>query len=279
MPILLFAALLSATPSAETIVFLGLKPQSGVDEGTANSISELVLTELYQHTQVISNSDVKSLLDQEAKKELMGCDQESCLAEVGLALGATYIIDGTIGMVGKRAVLTLKLINTREVKTAGRSRAIADSVGDLVGKEVQAVRELLGVGALAAADVVEEAPAVVTKTAVAPEPKRYQLSKVGWAGAITAGVGLLAGMGLGIAANSNASQARDIGTPTAAELDEFDGLTQRASAFAIGTDVAFTTAALGAALFVFDWMGIDSKDSMAKHVMIGPRSIAVAWRF
>ncbi len=237
-------------PEGERVVFLGVRPQSEVAESTARSVSELLVTELHRHADVISESDVEAMLTKEVQRQaLAGCAEDSCLAEVGMALGASFLVSGTVGMVGDRAVLTVKLINTHEVSTVARASAAAASMGDLVGREAQLVRELLGIDAPGAGDLTADAVA-----------RGRRFGAAGIAGISVAGVGLVSGVVLGLLANSKASEARDFGTPDAATLDDFNDASDRAESLALGADLAFGAALVGAAILVVDLFLLDHGD-------------------
>jgi hypothetical protein len=45
---------------------------------------------------VIAPDDIRALLEKEAKRQLLGCDQEGCLTEIVGALGADLVIKGRI---------------------------------------------------------------------------------------------------------------------------------------------------------------------------------------
>jgi hypothetical protein len=69
---------------------------------------------------VLSRDDIKKMLSHEQDKMLMGCDDASCLAEVGGALGAEALVAGDVGMVGNRILITLQRIDIRNVKVVKR---------------------------------------------------------------------------------------------------------------------------------------------------------------
>jgi hypothetical protein len=202
-----------------------------------------LLTELHRYASVISDSDVEALLTNESQRQaLAGCTDESCLAEVGMALGASFLVSGTVGMVGDRAVLTIKLINTHEITTVARASVAAASMGNLVGRETQLVRQLLGI----------EPPSAGSLATGEDASSGGFPGAVGITGISVAGVGLVSGVVLGLLANDKAGQVRSIGTPDAASLDDFNGTRSEAENLALTADLSFGAAVLGAALLVVD---------------------------
>ncbi len=69
---------------------------------------------------VVAGSDVRTMLGFEKDKDLVGCDDASCLAEIGGALGVDRIVAGQIGKVGATYVVNIKLINIRKAETEMR---------------------------------------------------------------------------------------------------------------------------------------------------------------
>jgi hypothetical protein len=75
-------------------------------------------------------------IDEEVKRQLSGgCNEASCIAELGGALGAKYMITGSLDRLGKRYIITLKLIDIEQVRAistvASQERSIeafADSL-------------------------------------------------------------------------------------------------------------------------------------------------------
>ena len=60
------------------------------------------------------------MLAVEQMKQSMGCDDVSCLAEIGGALGVDYIVSGSILMLGDAYVTQLQLMNIRQGRADGR---------------------------------------------------------------------------------------------------------------------------------------------------------------
>lgn len=78
----------------------------------ADSLSESVLTELQRakNLEVIGQSDVASMLGLERQKQLLGCSENSCLAELSGALGTPWLVTGSVARLGKAYRLDLKLL-------------------------------------------------------------------------------------------------------------------------------------------------------------------------
>jgi TolB-like protein len=124
----LLAALLATQPAAEPeqptkrkilrIAVYDLESDT-VDERVAKVVSESLLYELRKlgRTSVISFAEIQQMLNLEAEKAMVGCDSEdSCLSEIADALGADYLLAGTLAKVGKDHVFGLKVIDQRAAK-------------------------------------------------------------------------------------------------------------------------------------------------------------------
>lgn len=92
-------------------------------------LDDALLTALQNAGQfrIIGQDDVNAVLGFERQKELLGCDETMCFAELGGALGADYLFSYRVGQVGSRWQLSGKLINIRQGKV------------DVVGRHMQPV--------------------------------------------------------------------------------------------------------------------------------------------
>lgn len=121
---------------------------AGVGPETAVNLTQILSAEIksVQGASVIGRDDLKTLLDFEAQKQLVGCTNDSsCMAEIGAALGVDYLVAGNVGKVANTYVVSLRLVapSTVEVK----SRVTESYVGteeQLVGAVRYAVQRLLG---------------------------------------------------------------------------------------------------------------------------------------
>lgn len=86
-----------------------------VEPRVAHVFVDSFLAELrkLQRVSVLSLDDVKALLDLEAQKQLAGCDDSSCLAEIAEALGADVLIVGGFVKVDGTTAMSLKRIDAR----------------------------------------------------------------------------------------------------------------------------------------------------------------------
>lgn len=120
-----------ARPRLRQVAVLQLEDLSGELTAVARQLGQVVTAEALKRPgfRVISAAEVASLLGLERQRELLGCAEgSSCLAELGGALGADYVLAGTLGRLGGRFRLDLRLIDGR------KSRVVA-SEGDFARSE------------------------------------------------------------------------------------------------------------------------------------------------
>ena len=114
---------------------LNVKAERGVDASLATLISEAILSELKASSRfasVIGSSDMQTMIDMEQQKQALGCDENTCLAQLGGALGVPYLLSGSLGSVGGQFMLNLKIIQVEESRVAERKTHIFDSEKALV---------------------------------------------------------------------------------------------------------------------------------------------------
>jgi hypothetical protein len=120
---------------------------TGVEAQIGTIVTELILDALLNRhgVQALGPTDFKDMLNQEQQKQLLGCDQNSCMAEIAGAMGANLLISGMVGKLGGVHVVTLKLIDTRTARVTSRSskrfntiEEMPDAVGPLVDELLNA---------------------------------------------------------------------------------------------------------------------------------------------
>lgn len=80
---------------------------------------------------VIAPDDIRAILEQEAHKQLLGCDEESCLAELGGALGADVLIKGRISKLDNGYAIALSLVDAQRAEARGHASEVwkGESIG------------------------------------------------------------------------------------------------------------------------------------------------------
>ncbi|MBN2361795.1 MAG: PEGA domain-containing protein, partial [Deltaproteobacteria bacterium] len=153
LPLLVFTALLASASSAEEasgrgarIAMLDLTPGRDVDPHVARSLSEVALTKLQSLNlgDCIGWTDVKELLTLEMEKQLNECANDSCMADIGGALGVELMISGNISRIGSQYVINLKLLDVRNARAINRiSRGVAANEDALLSNLPDIIAELV----------------------------------------------------------------------------------------------------------------------------------------
>ncbi len=129
------AVLISANPVSALdaqkpkLAVLELTPGAGVDKDVTGPLTEALTTEVGSRGffQVISQKDIQTMLGMERQKQLLGCSDESnsCLAELSGALGARFVLSGSVARLGDAYQLTLTTLDTQKAVPLARSTRLA----------------------------------------------------------------------------------------------------------------------------------------------------------
>lgn len=156
---------------------------------SATTLAEQLLTEFAKtgRFEVLGSSDVALMLGMERQKALLGCSADtSCLAELGGALGAPWMVSGALSRAGSVYRLDLKLLDTRKAKVQAR-----------VGRTVNSQEELVRLVSSMAAELLEP----IQGASSGPSPRLFPWVVLG-VGVAAAGAGT--GLMLGASADANA---------------------------------------------------------------------------
>ena len=109
-------------PDKVKVVVPGVHPHKGVEQGTADVLTDLLLESLLARhgVRALGPPDVRTILTAEQQRMLVGCQDEACFSDLAGALGADWLVAGTLGKLGKLWVLSLQLIDPREAKVTAR---------------------------------------------------------------------------------------------------------------------------------------------------------------
>jgi hypothetical protein len=125
---LLCALILAQAPApdaglhVQTVAIFDLKAAAGTAPRVANALLDVVSEEVAHAPglKVLSRKDVEAILTEEARKQLTGCDSNSCLSELAGALNAELLVTGELTRLGEGHLLTLQLINHRYANVMNR---------------------------------------------------------------------------------------------------------------------------------------------------------------
>lgn len=194
---------LAAAPPLGKVAVLDVQA-TGVDEAMTGLLTEVLTTEVQRSgrfTEVIAGRDVKAMLSFEERRQILGCSDESCLAEIGGALGADRIMVSNVGKVGETFVITVKLIDIVKARTDARGyRRVSGPPEALLDGIQQAVRDLWR-----PAEAEPVAPVGASTPAPAARPLPVAPLVLFGVGAVGLGVGV----GFGLDAKARRDHAAD----------------------------------------------------------------------
>jgi hypothetical protein len=180
---------------------------------------------------LVTAGDLKAMTALEADKSLVGCDQSSCLAELAAALGARYVVFGRVSKLDENyLVLQLNLFDSTSARAVGRTETDGASLKDLVEKTPAAVQQLFG--------RFGDGGVALATTTSGP-------SALAWTGALTAGVGAAAGLGLGVGAYLAEQRLVAVDTP----LDDRTSALEQGPLFFWGAVAGGAVAVVGAGVW------------------------------
>ncbi len=166
---------------------LELTVSGDLEPAVAKGLTEAVTSELDArgYFDALSSVELATMLGVERQRELLGCSDQSCITELAGAMGAPYVMSGSITRLGEVYQLSLQVLDTAKAHPVGRSTKVA--------KDLEALRAM-----------IPWAVAEACGTPLPPPPSRvlpYTLIAVGGAAVIAGGV-------VGIMALNNESVVR-----------------------------------------------------------------------
>ena len=264
-----------------------------VDHETGDIFTEVLTAEvagLGLH-EVMSGSEINAIIGFEAQKELLSCDDSACMAELGGALGADMIVISQVGKVGETFVVSIKLVDTKEVKAHKRIYETVEGRVDAVLAVIRSgVARLFGVERPhSEATVIEKPPhqhdehgeehAHAGEGATEPAPvvekaqgRGFPVLPVVLMGAGAVGVGI--GAYFGVEAANKESLAKSRGPGSQVAIDQAKGSALIANVlYGVGGAVA----AGGVVWLIVSLMsGGESAEEVAAYPMIGPDFVGAA---
>jgi hypothetical protein len=136
------APLPAAAQGRVRVVVMEVEPSAPELKSAAHVLTGVVLDELGRQPQVaaLGSSEIAAMLGLERQRALLGCEAGSdCLAEMGNALGARYVLRGTVGALGKSLRVDLTLLDTTRAGAVAREGGTASREEDLESEARSAV--------------------------------------------------------------------------------------------------------------------------------------------
>jgi TolB-like protein len=121
------------------------RSKGGVSQEQMDGLSDYLAAEIRKigDFRVVGKSDIRAAMALEEQKMLLGCDDESCMAELGGALGVRWLVSGSVTRLGDSWVLNLMLLDAKAGRVFGRVSARLDGdEQELISALTQQAREL-----------------------------------------------------------------------------------------------------------------------------------------
>ncbi len=151
---------------------------SGLTPSQVEALADLLADEISRmgDVRVIGKSDILAMLKLEQQKRLVDCSTKECISEVGGALGARWMVSGSVNKFGQTYLLNLKLFDVERMQAIGRvSRRVTGGEEMLLTALTGAVHEMFARVAERIGLVMAE---TVTVAARYPQPLEQSPSAV-----------------------------------------------------------------------------------------------------
>ena len=113
---------------------MALLPIEGerLDPGLAKVCSNLIASHLGKvpGRTLVTADEISAMLSLEEQKMALACDDASCMAEIGGALGVDELIRVSLGKLGSKLIISMSRILVAEASVLGRSTVKIDNVED-----------------------------------------------------------------------------------------------------------------------------------------------------
>jgi hypothetical protein len=117
---------------AKSVLVLDLEAKAA-DEGVDGLVRDQVAAELSRRKQlkVLTSTDVRQIAGIEAERQASGCADDSCLIELGDAMGAEIIVYGSVGKLGDLTLVNLNIFDADNGVSLARINIKTERAGEL----------------------------------------------------------------------------------------------------------------------------------------------------
>ncbi|HSI04741.1 MAG TPA: hypothetical protein VLC93_09705 [Myxococcota bacterium] len=121
-----------------SILVMPLKPVRGVDKATCQLLSNYMLSQMQnvKKLRTVGSSDMDAVLAADKQKQALGCNDVSCMAEMGGALGVDLVMYGELGVLGSKYNVNVSAIRTSDATVAARASLLVDKTEDALADKV-----------------------------------------------------------------------------------------------------------------------------------------------
>jgi formylglycine-generating enzyme required for sulfatase activity len=137
----------ASSPAKEMKVAILSIQSSSVVRENLDRVSDFIAEEMEKKTstKVLYLEDIRAMLHSEGLESLLSCFSDSCISQIGSAIGVDAVIVGGLGQLGNNYLFTLKMIdvlrsnllNRESVRISGDISKILDEIPSMVTKMVK----------------------------------------------------------------------------------------------------------------------------------------------
>lgn len=121
--LVLVASVSVAEAAPQRIAVLEVMVEGGADPSMKGQLTARIadIVGRREGVEVIAPDDIRAVLEKEAERQLLGCDEESCLAEIGGALGADVLIKGRVSKLQDGYGVSLSAVDATNAAPLGHA--------------------------------------------------------------------------------------------------------------------------------------------------------------
>jgi len=163
-----------AVAAAPRIAVLPVTAGEGVPPSTAAALADAVAGEVRRSAgvEVITQREIAAVLTLDRQKQMLGCQSDACMAELGGALGCERLVAGDLARLGESWLFSLKLVETGKARVAAQAdrRLRGGTIDDVLDQLPAMVAELFPNAPRAAPSVRVPAPTTPGGLVLATSP-------------------------------------------------------------------------------------------------------------
>jgi len=128
-----------ASVKRERLLVLDFDVGDGIDSGISAVANDTFITTLnqLQRFEVATSADLRTMLNTDSERQILDCNDESCMVEVAGALGARYLSRGRLSLLDEDVVLTLQLFDTDKASLDNQLTSTLPEGGDALAPAVE----------------------------------------------------------------------------------------------------------------------------------------------
>jgi len=123
-----------------------LRPIGAMERGRSEMLGHLLLAQLdaVNGLSPFCQADLEALLAVEKQKDVIGCDDQTCMSELGGALGSDFVLYGSVGRLSTSYELSVTVVAAHSTTVAARlARVVPEQDAQLEAAVGDAVAELV----------------------------------------------------------------------------------------------------------------------------------------